>query len=355
MLFRESSIQGRLVNLRAADDLGRYVRLVSGRLPATCVPAHCEVLRLEGAGPIPSTPALHLIVVGRAALKPDAPIAPFVLPAPPTEMVAQARPLPHAAAVADRDRERRSPASRARPELETFYRSYGWFVPVRSGDIHPGRSARSRRACQRISAAARGEPGRVRGHGAHRHTGRGSRPRPPLRRDGCCSSAAKARRSCSRSPCSRRRRSRRDVGDARRRLVWFGARRWQVELFTLAEAAALAVDGERSPAGRSAAPSPPSSPSGGLAGRPSGRARAPVAGRPRSPASRPPRDRRPAALRDRPRAGGSARPARVHAARRGGGRRDRDRPHRLGARSVSAPALAVEQRDERIPAARSRR
>ncbi len=36
---------------------------------------------------------------------------------------------------------------------------------------------------------------------------------------------------------------RRDVTDARRRLVWFGARRWQVELHTLAESLALAAAG----------------------------------------------------------------------------------------------------------------
>ena len=90
MLFREASIQGRLVNLRAANDLGRYVHLLSGRLPALCVPSHCEVLRLKGKGPIPSTKALHLIEVGRAVLKPGAPIAPFVLPTPPTEQVARA-------------------------------------------------------------------------------------------------------------------------------------------------------------------------------------------------------------------------------------------------------------------------
>jgi hypothetical protein len=36
---------------------------------------------------------------------------------------------------------------------------------------------------------------------------------------------------------------RRDVTDARRRLTWFGARRWQVELFTLAESTALATVG----------------------------------------------------------------------------------------------------------------
>src|SRR5205823_11553146 len=34
---------------------------------------------------------------------------------------------------------------------------------------------------------------------------------------------------------------RRDASDARRRLIWFGARRWQVELFTLTESAVLAV------------------------------------------------------------------------------------------------------------------
>ena len=75
MLFREASIQGQLVNIRAADDLGRYVNLISGRLPTVCVPAHCEVLRLQGSGPIPSTPALRLIEVGRAKLKDDAPFA----------------------------------------------------------------------------------------------------------------------------------------------------------------------------------------------------------------------------------------------------------------------------------------
>ena len=90
MLFREASIQGRLVNVRAANDVGRYVDIVSGRLPRRCVPSHCEVVRLQGAGPIPATKALNLIEVGRARVKPDAPIGPFVLPAPRTEMVALA-------------------------------------------------------------------------------------------------------------------------------------------------------------------------------------------------------------------------------------------------------------------------
>jgi len=55
MLFREASIQQRLVNVRAADDLNKWVTLDSGRLPKPCVPSHCEVLRLKGTGPIPAT------------------------------------------------------------------------------------------------------------------------------------------------------------------------------------------------------------------------------------------------------------------------------------------------------------
>ena len=121
-----------------------------------CVPSHCEVLRLKGAGPIPSTPNLRLVVVGRATLKPDAPIAPFVLPAPRTEMVAQAvryhTPQPSPIVIANGI----AGLSRTK-ELETFYRSYAWFVPVRSGDVHPWTvdafSARVQQVTARLEAS----------------------------------------------------------------------------------------------------------------------------------------------------------------------------------------------------------
>ena len=136
MPFREASIQRRLVYVRAADDLGRWVTLVSGKLPARCVPSHCEVLRLQGAGPIPSTKALNLIEVGRATVKPGAPIGPFVLPAPPTEMVARAvryhTPQPSPIVIANG-----VAGLSHNKELETFYRSYAWFLPIERGDIHP--------------------------------------------------------------------------------------------------------------------------------------------------------------------------------------------------------------------------
>jgi hypothetical protein len=100
------------------------------------VPSHCEVLRLKGKGPIPSTKALHLIEVGRAVLKPGAAIAPFVSPTPPTEQVARAiryhTPQPSPLVIANG-----VAGLSATTELQTFYRSYAWFLPLGRGDLHP--------------------------------------------------------------------------------------------------------------------------------------------------------------------------------------------------------------------------
>src|SRR4029078_9278212 len=134
-LSRESRIDGRLVTLRAANDLARFVRLRSGRLPKTCVPSHCEVLRLEGPGPGPSKAALRLIQVGRATLLPTAPFAPWIQPVQ-SEQVARAvryhtpQPSPVLLAEGVNGLSRTS-------ELASFFRSYAWFVPVQPGDVHP--------------------------------------------------------------------------------------------------------------------------------------------------------------------------------------------------------------------------
>ena len=241
MLFREASIQGRLVNLRAATELGRYVRLVSGRLPSVCVPAHCEVLRLKGKGPIPSTKALHLIEVGRAVLKPDAPFGPFVLPTPPTEQVARAvryhTPQPSPVVIANG-----VAGLSATKELQTFYRSYAWLLPIRRGDLHPWDVNAFTAKVHRLTAQieSRSDEFQV-----------------------VAPTEALAAASSSSDVASRRllllggeggalllaftilaaAALRRDVTDARRRLTWFGARRWQVELHTLVESLALAAAG----------------------------------------------------------------------------------------------------------------
>ncbi|HEX4527389.1 MAG TPA: hypothetical protein VH108_11690, partial [Gaiellaceae bacterium] len=241
MLFREASIQGRLVNLRAANDLDRWVRLVSGRLPSVCVPSHCEVLRLKGKGPIPSTKALHLIEVGRAVLKPDAPFAPFVLPTPPTEQVARAiryhTPQPSPVVIANG-----VAGLSATTELQTFYRSYGWFVPLGHGDVHPWDINAFTRNVQRLTAEIESSSDEfqvvaptdalVAAAGSSRVAARrllllGGEGGALLLAFTILAAAA----------------LRRDVTDARRRLTWFGARRWQLELHTFAESFALALAG----------------------------------------------------------------------------------------------------------------
>ena len=254
MLFREASIQGRLVNLRAANDLGRYVRLVSGRLPTMCVPAHCEVLRLQGAGPIPSTPRLRLIEVGRAVLKPDAPFASFVLPAPPPSR-SRARSSTTRRSRLPSCSRTESQASRGRHELETFYRSYGWFVPI-ARDVHPWAVDAFARKVQRLTAQIGASSDEFRGDRADRCDSRPRRRRRRSRPGACCSSAAKAAHSCCAFTILAAAALRRDVTDARRRLTWFGARRWQVELFTLAESIALATVGTVVGWAGRAAPSP---------------------------------------------------------------------------------------------------
>jgi hypothetical protein len=239
MLFRESSIQKRLVNVRAADDLGRYVDLVSGRLPARCVPTHCEVLRLEGKGPVPSTRYLNLIEVGRATLKPDAPFAPFVLPAPPTEMVARAvryhTPQPSPVVIANG-----VAGLSATPELQTFYRAYGWFLPVGNGEVHPWAVASFGRKVDRLTAVLEASSDELQvdaptGAFAAAASSSDVAARRLLLLGGEGGALLIAFTILAAAAL------RRDVADARRRLTWFGARRFQVELFTLAESAAVAT------------------------------------------------------------------------------------------------------------------
>ncbi len=241
MLFREASIQQRLVNIRAADDLGRWVNLSSGRVPTRCVPSHCEVLRLAGAGPIPSTKVLNLIEVGRAVLKPDAPFAPFVLPTPPTEMVAHAvryhTPQPSPVVIANGVE-----GLSHTPELATFYRSYAWFLPIGSGDVHPWSIGAFQLIVTRLTAQVESSSDgfQVTAPTEALTTAAGS-SRAAARRllllggeGGALLLAFTVLAAAA---------LRRDATDARRRLTWFGARRWQVEVFTLAESTALAALG----------------------------------------------------------------------------------------------------------------
>ena len=69
VLFRESTIAGTYVGLGAVDGLSDWVTLRSGRMPRTCEPERCEVVRIRGEGGIPNAPGLRLVEVGSAAVK----------------------------------------------------------------------------------------------------------------------------------------------------------------------------------------------------------------------------------------------------------------------------------------------
>jgi len=240
MLYSEASIGGRYVNLRGAVGLARYVQLISGRLPAPCVPSHCEVLRIEGSGPIPSTSSLRLIEVGRARLDPGAPFAGFI--EPPTSGIVTAAEAYH--------RPQPSPVVLAEgveglshtPLLASFYRSYAWFVPLRPGEVHPWSIGAYSKAVDALGATLGASSGSFQVTAptdelaAALATSRVA-ARRLLLLGGEAGALLLAFTVLAASAL------RRQVEDARRRLLWAGARRWQLELHTFAESGGIAFLG----------------------------------------------------------------------------------------------------------------
>ncbi|HET7045321.1 MAG TPA: hypothetical protein VFI37_10770 [Gaiellaceae bacterium] len=243
MLYREAQIGGRLVDLRAADGIARYVHLRSGRLPRPCRPTHCEVLRLAGTGPLASAPSLRLVQVGTATLDSDAPFGDFLgRVATDTSVLSRAiryHAPPQAPLVLAEGVEGLSRT----PELATFYRSYAWFVPVSPASVHPWSVERLRARVDRLrstigtsaagadafdvtaptqelaAAAAQGDVS----------------ARRLLLLGGEAAALLLAFVLLAASSL------RRDAEAARRRLSWFGARRWQLALFSTAESGAVAA------------------------------------------------------------------------------------------------------------------
>jgi hypothetical protein len=136
-LYRESQLGGAFLSLGAVDDLSRWVRVRSGRLPRRCTLRRCEVLIVRGGGRIPDVPGLRLVPVGHgdvvsATLFGDAvpslglhqsqfvqQMARYHRPAPP--------PLVLANGVAGLDRW---------PRLRDAYRTYSWVVPLDRRLVH---------------------------------------------------------------------------------------------------------------------------------------------------------------------------------------------------------------------------
>ena len=232
LLFRRANIGGALVDLGAADDLGRWVTLSSGRLPKTCTPERCEVLRLRNIdGPVPHPPGVNIVEVGQGSLTSDVLFGQFVAngtyhqPNTPPLFVAEG-----ADTFANAD------------TLGSLYRSYGWVLPLRAGSVRvwdanafPGRVARVRSELQAAVPGFQLEAPSEKVSEAASTAEASGRRLLLIGGEACALLVAFALLAAATL--------RRDVTSSRRRLGWFGARRWQLELGTAAESVIVAAGG----------------------------------------------------------------------------------------------------------------
>lgn len=229
LLYRRSGIRGRLVDLGAVDGLGRWVELVSGRLPEACRPERCEVLHLGGEGPVAQLRDISLTVVGEARLRSDVLLGEFVepgayhQPATPPFLLAEG-----------------VDALAKAPELATIYRSYAWVVPLQAGSVRAWETdefaarvtrARSELQVEELSFDVDAPVATVVEAG---ETSRAAGRRLLLIGGQACALLLAFALLAATAV-------RRDGQAARRRLTWFGARRWQVELLSGTEAVVIAV------------------------------------------------------------------------------------------------------------------
>jgi hypothetical protein len=248
ILFRESTVAGRFAGITAIDGVSKYVVLRSGRLPRTCTPERCEVLRLRGTGRLPNAPGLRLVEVGTAKLRSRQLYGDFLrstdaatADAGPSAKLGQTagyhRPPPGVLVVA----EGRETLEKA-PPLARTYRTYAWVWPV-----DPGRPRlwdiddlvdRTERA--RVSLAATSSSFAV------------EAPVEELRQAERAAEIAGTRLLLVGGEGAAlllaftvlaARGIRRDLEAARRRLTWFGAQRWQLALLNVLESAAVAFFG----------------------------------------------------------------------------------------------------------------
>jgi hypothetical protein len=136
MLYRDSEIGGSLVTLGGIENLGRWVRLTSGRLPRACTAARCEVLQLGGHGRIPSVAGLRLVRVGRAVLTSALPIENFISRDVKGSILSEAHryhtPATPPFLLAEGVR-----GVAAAPALADIYRGFDWTVPLVDGSLRP--------------------------------------------------------------------------------------------------------------------------------------------------------------------------------------------------------------------------
>ena len=248
VLFRESTVAGHFVSLAGVKGLAPYVHLTSGRLPRECTPARCEVLLLRGTGTLPDAPGLRLVKVGTATLRSSQLFGDFLAPtdnaledrqlAPALQQSAgYHRPPPAPLVVA----EGIEALTRA-PATANTYRSYAWVWPIAAGRPRlwqiDGLVSRSEQVRAALSGDSIGYSVQA--------------PVEELRAMEQSATVAGRRLLLVGGEAAAllfafavlaARSMRRDLEAARRRLTWYGARRWQLRLLTVTESAIVAVAG----------------------------------------------------------------------------------------------------------------
>lgn len=246
-LFRESTVAGRYVGITAVDGLAPHVILRSGRLPRTCTSQRCEVLRLRGRGRIPNVDGLRLVEVGTATLRSRQLYGDFLRST--DAAAADATVTPELGSTAEYHRRVPGPlvVAEGRAALESAaalartYRTYAWVWPVDPG---------SPRLWEIDDLVERTE--RARTELAARSSFDVTAPVEELRAAQRAADVAGTRLLLVGGEGAAlllaftvlaARGMRRDLEAARRRLTWFGARRWQLALLSGVESAAAAFVG----------------------------------------------------------------------------------------------------------------
>jgi hypothetical protein len=241
MLFRTSSANGHLFDLGAIDGLARYVHLQSGRLPHRCTPAHCEVLELGGRGPIPRVPGLSLNMVGTATLDSPLPFGTLITRETYASVLSSAllyhtAPTPPLLLADGVERLARIPAF-----VPTF-RSYTWAAPLRPGSVHPWTIDSFARKVTQTRSALQAKSLRfdltapIAQLRAANETGKIA-ARRLLLIGGEAAALLLAFAVLAATGL------RRDAEAQWRRLTWFGARRWQLVVGSVAETGVVAFAG----------------------------------------------------------------------------------------------------------------
>jgi len=248
VLFRESTVAGRFVGITAVDGVAEHVFLRSGRMPTTCTPLRCEVLRLRGTGALPSTDGLRLVEVGRATLRSRQLYGDFLQPADSATAEASLAPLLRESSEYHRPppaplvvAEGRRVLAAATPLART-YRTYAWVWPVETGrprlwevDDLVGQTERARvELAERSSSYAVDAPVEEL-RAAQREADVAGTRLLLVGGEGAALLLAFTVLAA--------RGLRRDLEAARRRLTWFGAQRWQLSLLNAVESSGVAVVG----------------------------------------------------------------------------------------------------------------